>query len=163
MDTIRPIWPKDISAFLQEGEAQHVAGDAGFTPGTIVTRDASGNLVRADVTATSPTHYEIVWTDGVTRADATVNHVVPANSNGSVKRYTTLVCPIIADVPASLFDDATEDTVILFASGSYGTLTTDTEDITGGGSAIAVGTAYASPVGANWVRVKFFDAKIVAV
>jgi len=168
MDTVRPIWPKDISAFLQEGEAHHGPTDPGFSPGTIVTRDTAGNLVKADLGATPvvTTHYEIVWTDGVTRADANVNHVTPIAPATTVKRYTTFVCPLIADVKKTAFTDAAATGFIVVLDGAVpGALKTiaDIDLAAAAGQELVVGQAWPSPIGNDWIRVKFVDSQVVGV
>lgn len=100
-DTVRPVWPKDLSSIVSEGTANHTPrSSVAFLPGTVVVRDASNELVACDANTHIHEPVEVVWTDGTTRFDVDV-----VESDGSEKtRYTTLVGPFIADLNVSLFD-----------------------------------------------------------
>lgn len=100
-DTVRPVWPKDLSSIVSEGTANHAPrSTSAFLPGTVVVRDASNELVACDAATHIYEPVEVVWTDGTTRFDVDV-----VESDGSEKtRYTTLVGPFIADLNVSLFD-----------------------------------------------------------
>ena len=166
-NTIRPVWPKDLSSILQEGEAHHQAGDAGFTPGTVVFRDTNNRLVRADAGDANQTDapLEVVWTDGVNRADATVNHV-NGGAGVTVKRYTTLCGPVIFDLLASAAGSAsasfvapgnaglTPFAVVANATTGVASDAGKIEVKTAAVSGFTLGKVQPSPLGADWVRIK---------
>ena len=100
-DTIRPIWPKDLSSIVREGLADHAPlSDDAFAPGTVCVRDSNNELVECDDTLVwEPV--ELIWTDGATRFDTEETTL----AGGTKTRYTTLVGPFIALIASNNFKD----------------------------------------------------------